>query len=158
VSVLVETRVYGPTGEVPPAGIDFSFSWRNYVQGHISLIVNGVNLLGAAERDTIDVLWALIVTLLESYQRSGSGELHFPERRYTLNLKRIQGSKMLLRSDGASGLVSAVGSEAEVIDCLGAGAVEFFSRVVEHDPVDEWTYLRDLRRARAFTQPPVEGR
>ncbi|WP_327105065.1 hypothetical protein [Nonomuraea glycinis] len=155
----VSTAVLVEPGEsVPVEKCGTHFSRDNYVQGAIELTVDGVQVLGDEESDTIDALWSLIVTDLESFLAGEDVVIRFPERRYILALERASGGRVVVRFVDGDRVRTAVGRTRSVLEALTSGAVDFFNAVLSTYPVEEWTYRRDLNAAvRLYEQSRGSG-
>ncbi|MGI5420484.1 hypothetical protein [Actinomadura luteofluorescens] len=147
--MTVEVRTFVITGEdsVPVEGCGLSFSRDDHVQGAIELHVNGVPILGRDEIDTIDALWSLLLTYLERFAAGKEEVFNFPERRWTLNLERVSGARVLVTFEDGLDRRRTVASEKSVVCGLAAGAVKFFGAVLSFAPIEEWSYRRDFNLA-----------
>ncbi|MFI1535975.1 hypothetical protein [Streptomyces anandii] len=147
-STTVKTSVVCDSGELALAdSCGISFSRDRHVQGAIELRLKGVLILGQDEVDTIDALWSLLLTYLENFIAGGQGTFSFPERRFTLVLKRMPGGAVAVKFTNEGIRRSVVLSEKSALRVLTSGAVEFFSAVLRCSPKDEWSYRRDLNTA-----------
>ncbi|MEV6398104.1 hypothetical protein AB0M39_25585 [Streptomyces sp. NPDC051907] len=92
-------------------------------------------------------LWSLLLTYIEGFMAGQSGELNFPERRFTFALKRVACGRILVKFADREGKRAVLSREKDVLEALASGAVEFFSAILDGSPKDEWSYRRDLNAA-----------
>ncbi|WP_189545493.1 hypothetical protein [Streptomyces gelaticus] len=144
----VRTFVVSDSGEfIPIESCGISFSRDRRIQGAIEFCVDGVQIFGRNDIDTIDALWSLILTYLEHFIAGEGGVLNFPERSFMLDLKRVSGGNVVVKFVGRDEKRTALSREKAVLGALASGAVEFFSAVLNSSPKEEWSYRRDLGAA-----------
>ncbi|WP_143662725.1 hypothetical protein [Streptomyces sp. CB03238] len=142
------TFIVSDSGEFIPVetcGIRFCRDRR--IQGAIDLQVNDTPILGRSETDTIDALWSLILTYLEHFMAGEDRVLSFPERSFTLDLKRVSGGNVVVRYANQEEKRAALISEKEILKALTSGAIKFFDAALKSSPNDEWSYRRDFNTA-----------
>lgn len=100
-----------------------------YVPGAISVVVDGVEVLGLDLWDDINWLWPLVVQVLDECRRAGSGKRYFPDQPIAIVAEMASwGGSTLLTVTTADRSVhrTAVAPSHELFEVIAKAGGEFF--------------------------------
>ena len=103
-----------------------------YVPGAISLIVDGVELLGTDLWDDVNWLWPFIVQALDECRQSGSGTRNFPDQPIAFKAEKAQwGGNVILTVATSDKSIhrTAVAPGDELYEVAARAGVEFFGEL-----------------------------
>ncbi|MGW6128726.1 hypothetical protein ACWFNE_01740 [Cellulomonas sp. NPDC055163] len=103
-----------------------------YVPGAISLIVDGVELLGVKLWDDVNLLWPFVVQALDECRRSGSGQRAFPDQPIHVSAETLQrGGDVLVRITTPDRTIdrSAVVPADELYAVVARAGIQFFEEL-----------------------------
>ncbi len=98
-----------------------------YIPGAVSLLVDGLELLGATLWDDVDWFWPSLIDTMDTYRRDGAARTMFPDQPIALTLKE-QGSESarIEVTDGSeiNRVVSA--ARSDLLRAVQDGGREYF--------------------------------
>lgn len=118
---------------VPPPDPD-------YVEGAIELVVDGRTMIGQAEWDYVDQLWAYLVELVGTFEESGTAQTYFPDQPISVTLARINDDRALLTVEVRPDVRRASVLRAEFADTIRRAAIDFFQAMIPLLPTNADTY------------------
>lgn len=120
----------------PPPDLD-------YVEGAIELSVDSVEIVGRAQWDYVDQLWAYIATMIETLRTKDEASTYFPDQPIRLTFSR-KGRRILVSCE--SGEVKRVASadESELLARLRVAGREFFDAMGAMAPANNRSYQISL--------------
>ncbi|GAB3493167.1 hypothetical protein [Nocardiopsis coralliicola] len=139
------TRIKQPCGAFADlAEWDGRVEDPRYIDGVIEVAVDGRVLIGDAEWDLVDQLWAYILTMLEELRTSCTARTLFPDQPLPLEFRRVKGGLLVAQLDSGPQRRTVRAGEEQFVRALLDAAEEFFLRLEPLLPQNQ--YGRELRR------------
>lgn len=124
----------------PPADPD-------YIEGAIELVVDGRTMIGRAEWDYVDQLWAYLVELVGTFEESGTAQTYFPDQPVSVTLGRISDERALLTVQVGANVRRASVGQAEFVGTIRRAAIEFFQAMIPLLPANADAYRTSIDAA-----------
>jgi hypothetical protein len=120
-----------------------------YVEGAIELVVDGIEVIGQAEWDLVDQLWAYIADMLKQLREKNEVRTGFPDAARDLVIRRTSPGRVLVACE-SSNPRQAPAVEADLVRALAEAGIAFFEKVSKLLPENVSAYdlaTDDLRQA-----------
>jgi hypothetical protein len=119
----------------------------NYIEGAIELTVDGTTVIGTAEWDYVDQLWAYVADMLHTLKTGDEATTYFPDQPIRLTFARTAG-QILLTCDDGEVVRQARADEADLVAALQAAARQFFDTMSDLVRANAAGYQRVLATIR----------
>jgi hypothetical protein len=122
---------------------------ENYVEGWISLSVDGRELLNEGHWDLVDQLWAYLIDgLVESLDSGKAFECFFPDQPLKLRIQPMTWNELVF----TVGEDSTRASKGSFIEAIATGGKEFFTRMIPLIPSGIVTWQSYLGKCESLLQ------
>ncbi|WP_158888831.1 hypothetical protein [Amycolatopsis anabasis] len=97
--------------------------------GAIELSVDGVDIIGKAEADDVETLWAYLANMVEEFRANRNSSTLFPDQPIELSFKGIERGRVLVASTVNGERRAAPVDENELFAALTRAGGEFFDKM-----------------------------
>lgn len=126
--VLIQSFLRSDDGFEPMKQVQRYGGDCRYVPGAISLVVDGVDLLGVELWDDVNWLWPFVVQALSECRQTGAGRRGFPDQPITFKAEVAWAGTVLLSvTDGEDLDRKVVAPADELYDSVARAGLEFFA-------------------------------
>lgn len=112
---------------------------KNYIEGAISVTLDGTELLDISLWDYIDQLWAYLVDGICAVAAGESYSCYFPDQPIRIEFEIIGGDQVKIFVGAGGGRTGVVRRE-EFVSIFGKAAMRFFLRMTTLVPEDTITF------------------
>lgn len=103
---------------------------RQYVPGAVSLVIDGIELLGTDLWDDVNWLWPFIVQALDDCRNTGFGKRGFPDQPISFKAEKARAANTRITVTGGTSINrTAVSSDDQLYETVARAGVEFFAHL-----------------------------
>jgi len=149
--VEVESYLQKKDSFIPIGSYQGGVKDSHYIEGAIRLKINGVEVIDLTMWDYVDMLWDLILNVVEQVDRTGKGEIYWPDQPITLHAHRLPKSEDIIVTVNCHATMRVRVNYNEFRYAILEGARRFFGCMSGIVPENSASYEQSLQRIAKLT-------